>query len=1148
VPANFFFDANWNVSGLVTNASYAAYSFVVDNGVSGRPIQVNPSITNAQGRVYINAGVLNLDHAQLLQPPSPGGVQGDGALFIRANQVLNSQTANITFRNLSLNLGSTNGNLNVTNIAPASILNSGLNGTVSIWSTVGVQQYNVVTPSYLFDTNGLPLGPAPLTNVVSVGLYALMVDARQMKTTSPVTVFDLSLHSANTVVSDPVTVANSFLLDGQAFTLLGNLTLSGSVQDWTGANAPNLLYFTNNGFLSIPNDAHFGDDTTVPYVEFVNASVGLPSSTNLTGVIVAADQTIDSHDIQINNGINYAVVGDFSATAQSIEITGPPPSGAIFTLFNALANQYGFSIFTGQFINAIINGATIFSAGNINLTANTVLIDPAALYANGALNFNITTNLSDNGTADSFTCVNGFNLWIKPQRGDLLGSTITSIASGNFAEVDSGWAGTDFGSSVAGYSNNVAIGTLVLSPQNFTGTEYPLFRFYGTGPGSNAMYVGTLDLSQFTSSNELAAAIEIDPGMKIYFQSLRLGFNPPGGQTSFLLSQFPGQFVSAPNFAIAQSGMVVDGTNTFQRIDGFGASSAWQSTWTTSEADLLFSTNNRVVYTDYLGNTTTNNGVALSLLRSRVAPGGTTVENNIMQMAQARGARVWSTPWSPAVGFKVTNNIYGTLPISNPLYGGSILATTANYQAYANQLASYVLNMRNTYSINLYAISVQNEPDAQVNGYEACQWTPQEIHDFVPYLHNALIADGVGSTLIMLPESQNWPDYQGLTLTAMNDSSVAADVGIVADHNYDFNNGVDGPASLIKSNYGKALWETEVSKLSGSDSSMNDGAYWASRIYLFMTQAQANAYHYWWLMAGNSTGNQGLLDNHGSITKRLFVLGQYSRFVRPGYYRIGVNTVNSNLLVSAYEDTNSLNFAIVAVNNTPNYDITQTFSLTNLVVTSVTPWITSSTQSLAPQASVNVTGGSFSYLIPAESVVTFVGQASSVSSSLRPALQPVPSQTINAGVTLTVTNVATDPNAPPALTFSLSVSPTNATLGPTFNYTNAVFTWRPLVSQANTTNLITVKVVDSASQSASSSFTVTVNPLSQPTLSSIVSSGGQVNLTVKGPVGPDYTLWTSTNLVSWQPLSTTNSPPMPLTLTVTNHNDLMRFYRLQLGP
>jgi hypothetical protein len=180
--------------------------------------------------------------------------------------------------------------------------------------------------------------------------------------------------------------------------------------------------------------------------------------------------------------------------------------------------------------------------------------------------------------------------------------------------------------------------------------------------------------------------------------------------------------------------------------------------------------------------------------------------------------------------------------------------------------------------------------------------------------------------------------------------------------------------------------------------------------------------------------------------------------------------------------------------------------------------------------------------------VTFVGQQQT---NTPPTLAPVGNQVINAGVTLMVTNAATDADQPPqTLTFSLLSAPTNATLTP-LNNTNAVFTWRPLVSQANTTNPITLKVADNGTPnlSATNSFTVKVNPLAQPTVSSINVSGGQVSLVATGAVGPDYTVLVSTNLTNWQVLFTSNSPVTPVTLVDTNFNAYpVRFYRIQLGP
>src|SRR5664280_921909 len=84
----------------------------------------------------------------------------------------------------------------------------------------------------------------------------------------------------------------------------------------------------------------------------------------------------------------------------------------------------------------------------------------------------------------------------------------------------------------------------------------------------------------------------------------------------------------------------VDWGTVFQHIDGFGASSAWDSTWTPSQADMFFSTNNGTG-TSFDGKTNfAFTGVGLSLLRNHIAPAAntlatatpTTVETTIMQL------------------------------------------------------------------------------------------------------------------------------------------------------------------------------------------------------------------------------------------------------------------------------------------------------------------------------------------------------------------------------------------------------------------------------------------------------------------------------------------------------------------------------------
>jgi hypothetical protein len=215
--------------------------------------------------------------------------------------------------------------------------------------------------------------------------------------------------------------------------------------------------------------------------------------------------------------------------------------------------------------------------------------------------------------------------------------------------------------------------------------------------------------------------------------------------------------------------------------------------------------------------------------------------------------------------------------------------------------------------------------------------------------------------------------------------------------------------------------------------------------------------------------------------------------------------------------------------------------------------MTTATLSLSNQTSVAVSGSSFSYTLPARSVVTFVGQAVA-SSTIPPTLAAVADQTINAGQTLLVTNTATDPNVPPqTLTFSLLNNPSGATLTP-LDATDAQFSWRAPVSSAGTTNLVMVQVTDTGTLlSDTNSYNVIVNPLSsQPTVDSIGASGGQVTLVLNGPQGPDYTMLTTTNLTdplsTWQVLLTTNSPETPVTLTVPMTADPVRFYSIQIGP
>jgi endoglucanase len=164
-----------------------------------------------------------------------------------------------------------------------------------------------------------------------------------------------------------------------------------------------------------------------------------------------------------------------------------------------------------------------------------------------------------------------------------------------------------------------------------------------------------------------------------------------------------------------------------------------------------------------------------------------------------------------------------------------------------------------------------------------------------------------------------------------------------------------------------------------------------------------------------------------------------------------------------------------------------------------------------------------------------------------PMLAAITNRTVNVGQTVAFTASATDTDQPPqTLTFALLAGSTNATL----DASSGAFSFRPLVTQANSTNTFTLKVSDngSPSMSATQSFSVVVNALSAPAIGGVSAIDGHITFSISGQSGPDYAVETSTNLMQWNIAFITNSPPMPFTWTDTNSAMPQRFYRIKVGP
>ena len=173
---------------------------------------------------------------------------------------------------------------------------------------------------------------------------------------------------------------------------------------------------------------------------------------------------------------------------------------------------------------------------------------------------------------------------------------------------------------------------------------------------------------------------------------------------------------------------------------------------------------------------------------------------------------------------------------------------------------------------------------------------------------------------------------------------------------------------------------------------------------------------------------------------------------------------------------------------------------------------------------------------------------SPVSANQPPALAAIPNQSILAGRTLLVTNSATDPDIPAqTLAFSLLAAPANATI----NTNTGLFSWRPAIAQSPSTQTVAVVVSDNGTPglSATQSFKATVIKPSMPVLNAGLLTNGNPGFWIHGDTGPDYTILASTNLTSWNPIFTNNSPLLPYYWVDTNPAACpVRYYRTVLGP
>jgi hypothetical protein len=432
----------------VTNSySYVSMQLASSSVATNSPSKnVTNYLANLSGRIQINANSnLDLSLAQ---------ISGDNYLQLRAPYQFNGSVGARIFAPFSdINLGVTNGFMTVTNLVEPSVPN--WNGGIQCWSARWIY----------VDATGVTWD------------YRVLLVNSAVTPTTPSEVQDLALHATNSlVVCDVFNILRSLSIDAQNLTLTQNGPAAGSadgelnlqsstcglypnppVQNVWSNSAPNVLWLTNNGAIRLSNLGFFGGPPPGNYFALVN------------------------------NGL----ISDYGSQFWADNFAS---SGVI---------SNGMGSFTLQAQTASLGGAVIVASNNLSITSSNLVMGGLLLQAGRSLTL-AATNLADTGPGNGSVWIVGTNsvgagvtMPFLPASGDLRGTSITLFAPDHVNVVNT-WPGADHGVVTYGYTNNEAVGQLLLNA--LSNAPNTTFTFTGVG-ASNAIYVDRLQLLGFSDWN-----------------------------------------------------------------------------------------------------------------------------------------------------------------------------------------------------------------------------------------------------------------------------------------------------------------------------------------------------------------------------------------------------------------------------------------------------------------------------------------------------------------------------------------------------------------------------------------------------------------------------------------------------------------------
>ena len=274
--------------------------------------------------------------------------------------------------------------------------------------------------------------------------------------------------------------------------------------------------------------------------------------------------------------------------------------------------------------------------------------------------------------------------------------------------------------------------------------------------------------------------------------------------------------------------------------------------------------------------------------------------------------RVMASPWSPPAWMKTNGN----------LVGGKLKPEA--YPAYGEYFVKYVQAFKER-GITIHAVTPQNEPLYGTAPYPCTDMPATEQLDFVKNgLGPAIKAAGLDTKIIVYDHNYDHPEY---ATTILGDAGAAQYVAGSAFHAY----GGDVSAMGVVHNAfpDKDLYFTEISGTVGSDFS-GDLQWNMANVFIGTTKNWSKTALMWNLALDQNSGPQNngcdkcrgvvTVDNStGAVTRNVeyYSIGHFSKFVRPGAYRIAssVSAAISNVDHVAFVNPDNTKVIVVSNND-----------------------------------------------------------------------------------------------------------------------------------------------------------------------------------------------------------------------------------------